>query len=65
MDLAKLSREDIGASRATTRTALAGATLGLMVIKFVAHTSDLGVGCWLGLVAAIALVVLCVRETAP
>jgi hypothetical protein len=54
----------IGGSRARTRTALAGGTLGFMVIKFIAHTSDLGVGCWLGLIAAIALVVLCVRETA-
>jgi hypothetical protein len=36
-----------------------------MVIKFVAHASNLGVGCRLGFVAAIALVVLCVRVTAP
>jgi hypothetical protein len=55
----------IGSSRATTRAALAGATLGFMVIKFVAETSDLGVGCWLGFVAAIALLVLCVRQTTP
>jgi hypothetical protein len=55
----------IGSSRATTRTALAGGTLGLMVVKFVAHASDLGIGCWLGMAAAIALLVLCVREAAP
>ncbi|MDQ6776600.1 MAG: hypothetical protein M3071_10385 [Actinomycetota bacterium] len=55
----------IGSSRATTRIALAGATLGFMVIKFVVETSALGFGCYLGMVAAIALVVLCVRETAP
>lgn len=55
----------IGGTRATTRTALAGGTLGLMVIKLIAHASDLGIGCWLGLVAAVALVVLCVRETVP
>jgi len=54
----------IGSSRATTRTALAGGTLAFMVIKFIAHTSNLGLGCWLGLVAAIALVVLCVRQPA-
>ncbi|HEY5317541.1 MAG TPA: hypothetical protein VIJ20_06140 [Solirubrobacteraceae bacterium] len=55
----------INGSRATTRAALAGGTLALMVIKFAALTSDLGIGCWLGLVAAIGLVVLCVRESAP
>jgi hypothetical protein len=54
----------IGGSRATTRTALAGGTLAFMAIKFLAHTSDFGFGFWLGIVAAIALVVLCVRETA-
>jgi len=54
----------LGGSRATTRTALAGGTLAFMVIKFLAHTGDLGLGCWLGLIAGIALVVLCVRETA-
>jgi hypothetical protein len=54
----------IGGSRATTRTALAGGTLAFMIIKFLAHTSDLGLGAWLGLIAGIALVVLCVRETA-
>lgn len=55
----------IGTSRATTRTALAGATLGFMAIKFVLETNSVGIGCWLGLIAAIALVVLCVRETTP
>jgi hypothetical protein len=55
----------IGSSRATTRTALAGGTLGILVIKLVAHASDLGIGCYLGLVGAVALVVLCVRETVP
>jgi hypothetical protein len=55
----------IGPSRATTRSALAGATLGFMVIKFVLETSPLGIGCWLGILAAIGLLVLCVRETAP
>ena len=54
----------IGTSRATTRTALAGGTLAFMAIKFLAHTSNLGLGCWLGIVAGIALVVLCVREAA-
>jgi hypothetical protein len=54
----------IGGSRASTRTALAGGTLAFMVIKFLAHTSNLGLGCWLGLVAGVALVVLCVREAA-
>jgi hypothetical protein len=54
----------IGGSRARTRAALAGGTLLFMVIKLLAHTGDLGFGAWLGLVAAIALVVLCVRETA-
>ena len=54
----------IGTSRATTRTALAGGTLAFMAIKFLAHTSNLGLGCWLGLVAGVALVVLCVREAA-
>jgi len=53
----------IGGSRARTRSALASGTLALMVIKFLVHTSNLGFGCWLGLVAAIALVVLCVRDT--
>jgi hypothetical protein len=55
----------IGATRATTRSALAGATLGFMAIKFVLETSLLGIGCWLGLLAAIALLVLCVREMTP
>jgi hypothetical protein len=54
----------IGGSRATTRTALAGGTLAFMVIKLLAHTGDLGFGAWLGLVAAVALVVLCVRGAA-
>lgn len=54
----------IGGTRATTRRALAGGTLAFMAIKFLTETSYLGIGCWLGLVAAIALVVLCVRETA-
>lgn len=55
----------IGSSRATTRSALAGAALGFIVIKFVLETSDLSIGCWLGIPAAIGLLVLCVRETAP
>lgn len=55
----------IGTSRATTRSALAGATLGCMVIKFVLETSFLGAGCWLGLLSAVALLVLCGRETMP
>jgi hypothetical protein len=55
----------IGGSRGTTRAALAGATLGFMAIKFVLETSSLGIGCWLGLLAAIALVVLCAREATP
>lgn len=54
----------IGGTRASTRTALAGGTLAFMVIKFLAHTSDLGFGAWLGLLAAIVLVALCVREAA-
>jgi hypothetical protein len=53
----------IAGSRATTRTVLASATLGFMVIKFLAHTSNFGIGFWLGMIAAISLVVLCVRET--
>ena len=55
----------IGGSRARTRAALAGGTLLFVAIKFLAHTSDLGFGCWLAVVAAIALVVLCVRDFAP
>jgi hypothetical protein len=54
----------IGSSRATTRTALAGGTLAFLVIKLLAHTGNLSYGAFLGLVAAVALVVLCVRETA-
>ena len=54
----------IGGDQARTRTALAAGTLAFMVIKFLVDTSSPGVGRWLGLVAAIALVVLCVRETA-
>jgi len=54
----------IGGSRARTRASLAGGTLAFMAIKFISETSDLGFGCYLGLLAAIALVVLCVRETA-
>jgi len=54
----------IGGSRAKTRTALAAGTLAFLVIKFLAHTSNLGIACWLGLAAGIAIVVLCVRETA-
>jgi hypothetical protein len=55
----------IGGSRARTRAALAGGTLFFLVIKFLSETSDVGVGCWLGLLAAIALVVLCAREVVP
>jgi hypothetical protein len=52
----------LGGSQARTRAALAGATLFFMVVKLIAQTNLLGAGCWLGLLAAIALVVLCVRE---
>ena len=53
----------ISGSRATTRTVLAGVTLGFMAIKFLAHVGNFGYGFWLGMIAAIAMVVLCVRET--
>jgi hypothetical protein len=56
---------EIGGSRATTRAALAGATLACMVVKFLLETSDLGFGCYLGAAAAIALLVLSAREAAP
>jgi hypothetical protein len=52
----------LGGSQARTRAALAGGTLFFMIVKFLLETTSLGAGCWLGLLAAIALVVLCARE---
>ena len=54
----------IGGSQAATRAALAATTLFFIAIKFLAETTSLGAGCWLALIAAIALFVLCIRQTA-
>jgi hypothetical protein len=61
---AKSQLPALGGSQARTRAALAGGTLFFMIIKFVLDTSDVGAGAWLGLLAAIAVVVLCAREVA-
>jgi hypothetical protein len=46
----------INDSRTTTRMAIAGVTLGLLVIKFLAHIGDFGWGFFLSVIAVGALV---------
>lgn len=54
----------IRGSQAATRAALAATTLFFMAIKFLADTTNLGAGCWLGLIAVVALFVFCARDAA-